>query len=196
MSWWYCFNDKCNRARGVTDITNLTTDVMKLFFMTYLRHDHRPDEEPLAGRWTHTPAVEDVCIDTCVRSCSEIIKCCQLFHHVRPNNKTDDEHVKIMRARSLCVERDIDYVVARLLQRKHSHFMTSDTGLVHEYLDHFSIWFEIFAEALNGWRIIHSDTQDKSGRMHKERANWTSDHGHCNYMNFLKDKRERESPSE
>ena len=83
---------------------------------------------------------------------------CHLSHDVRPNTKPDNEHVKTVRAR-LCAERDIDYVAARLLQRKHIHFMTSDTGRAQEYHDYFSTWFEFFAETLNGWRSMHSETQ-------------------------------------
>ena len=67
--------------------------------------------------------------------------------------------------------------------------------LYRNYLDYFPIWFLIFVETLNGWKTIHSDSQDKSGRTCKERANWTSDHRHCYYKKCWKI-RERKSTSQ
>ena len=118
-----------------------------------------------------------------------------VYQCVRPNTKPDNEHVKIMRAR-LCGERDIDYVTARLLQRKHTHFMTSDTGLTQQYHDYFSIWFEIFCRNIE-W--VKNHTLWNSGQVRsyvqreRELDEWSLS---LLLQGFLKDKRERERERE
>ena len=193
VSWWYYFNDKCNRASDVTwhyDFWGLTS--WNNFYDVFTSWSPTGRGTPRWSMNKYSRSRGRLRWHLCSSLFRNFLELSVVYQCVRPNTKPDNEHVKIMRAR-LCGERDIDYVTARLLQRKHTHFMTSDTGLTQEYHDYFSIWFEIFAETLNGWRTIHSETQDKSGRMYKERGNWTSDHCHCYCKDFWKIReRERE----
>ena len=64
--------------------------------------------------------------------------------------------------------------------------------LHRNYLDYFPIWFEIFVETLNGWRTIHSDTQDKSASYEQRESQLDEWSSSLILQGLLKDKRERE----